>query len=655
MYHCIKSHLVILVVCGILLVTSIAQAQSVLYVDDDAPPGGDGLSWTTAFSELQSALDAATSDDRIWVAAGTYKPDYDVNTGTHTGNRASTFQLKNGVVIYGGFVGNEGPATFDLDDRDFIANETILSGDLSGDDIADLAGALACFTISSVPSGPGCDIFDLDQDGDVDSDDLGHTENSYHVVTGNGTDETAVLDGLTITAGKGSYKYGGGMHNENGSPVIANCVFLANYDGGNGGGVYNTNSSPSFINCDFVANRSGFNRGGGMCNKDNSNPLLDNCKFIGNWANRGGGIDSSQSNPTLIDCIFSNNHSTWSWGGGMCNYKNDNPILINCRFSGNSGRYGGGIYNSNCNPTIINCVFSGNSATEYLGGGVRNNRSNPTIINCTFNGNTATEYYGGGIGNNSYSSPTLVNCIFWNNSDRDGIDESSQIYGGTPAVSYCSIQGLDRFTGNGNIGDNPLFIDADGYDDIIGTEDDDLRLQPGSPCIDVGDNSVVPVDISTDLDGNPRILNSTVDMGAYEFQGIPVDLDILPGGCPNPLTINTRNKGKLPMAILGTETFDVSEINVGSISIAGTVLAQKDPSIEDVSAPVENGDECACQVGTDGINDLVVHFSRREVIITLGLDTMEAGTVVSITVEGTLLDGTPFEATDCVTLVPRED
>jgi len=132
-------------------------------------------------------------------------------------------------------------------------------------------------------------------------------------------------------------------------------------------------------------------------------------------------------------------------------------------------------------------------------------------------------------------------------------------------------------------------------------------------------------------------------------------LDIKPGGCPNPLNTNTKGKGRLPVSILGTDSFDVSEIDPDSISIAGTVLAQKDPSIEDVSAPVGNGNDCTCQEGPDGHSDLVIHFSRREIIQTLGLDTMESGTVVPITVEGNLLDGTPFEATDCVTLVGRKD
>jgi len=105
--------------------------------------------------------------------------------------------------------------------------------------------------------------------------------------------------------------------------------------------------------------------------------------------------------------------------------------------------------------------------------------------------------------------------------------------------------------GTGNIDADPLFVDADGPDDIPGTEDDDLRLLPGSPCIDAGDNTAVPADtadldgdgdttepVPLDLDGNPRIMddpstvdtgNGTppiVDMGACEYApGLPGDAD----------------------------------------------------------------------------------------------------------------------------------
>jgi hypothetical protein len=134
-----------------------------------------------------------------------------------------------------------------------------------------------------------------------------------------------------------------------------------------------------------------------------------------------------------------------------------------------------------------------------------------------------------------------------------------------------------------------------------------------------------------------------------------INIDIKPGSCPNPLNTNTRGKGKIPMAILGTEDFDVSDIDPDSISIAGTVLPVRTPVIEDIGTPFD-GAECEChELEGDGSNDLVIHFSRREIILALGLNQMELGTVVPITLEGSLFDGRLFTATDCVTLVPRDD
>ena len=144
----------------------------------------------------------------------------------------------------------------------------------------------------------------------------------------------------------------------------------------------------------------------------------------------------------------------------------------------------------------------------------------------------------------------VSNCIFWGNSNALGMAEDAQLktYAWfTPPmdVNYCCIQNLTgQLGGVGNIGDDPLLVDADGPDDEVGTEDDNLRLSSGSPCIDTADNTAVPADeydldgdgdtaeaIPFDLDFNARFVDGDndgdedVDMGAYEFQGCPADLD----------------------------------------------------------------------------------------------------------------------------------
>lgn len=117
-----------------------------------------------------------------------------------------TFQLKSGVALYGGFAGTETRRK----QRDWEKNLTILSGDIGGDDITDVNGVV------------------------VDASNIKGT-NSYNVVTGSGVDESAIIDGFTITGGK-SILYGGGMTNWTGSPTVSNVVFSGNRAGDVGGG-----------------------------------------------------------------------------------------------------------------------------------------------------------------------------------------------------------------------------------------------------------------------------------------------------------------------------------------------------------------------------------------------------------------------------------
>ena len=128
--------------------------------------------------------------------------------------------------------------------------------------------------------------------------------------------------------------------------------------------------------------------------------------------------------------------------------------------------------------------------------------------------------------------------------------------------------------------------------------------------------------------------------------GRPVYLDILPNDCPNQLTANVRSNGRLPMAIAGTDYFDVADINLDTVTINGDIFPVK-ASIGSVISPL-TGDLCDCQVaGDDGVDDLMLHFKRRQVVSGLGLD-QQIDEIVPITVEGLLNDGTPFSATDCV-------
>jgi predicted outer membrane repeat protein len=479
-----------------------AYEHHIIYVDADANGVNDGSSWADAFNYLQDALAVASSGSEIWVAAGTYRPDCNSAHPGGTGDREATFQLIGGVAIRGSYAGY-GEA--DPDARDVISYETILSGDLAGDD---LEVSEAC----DLPSEPS------------------RAENSYHVVTCIGSDASAVLDALSITGGNANGLWpnvvGAGMYNESGaSPKLLKCVFSSNAAGYAGGGMWNPeNTSPTLVDCSFSGNWADF-AGGGICNREGS-PEMTNCTFIGNSTTNIGGAVMGGDGPVLTNCTFVNNSATGRNSEGGAIFRGD-PTLISCLFIGNSARSGGAL---NClYPTVTNCTFVGNSADD--GGAMYT--VNATVTNCTFGDNSASRS-GGGM---RCFRPTLRNCIFWGNRDSGGMDESGQIhpYQGTPIVSYSCIQGwTGTWGGMGNIGADPLFVDPNNAD---------YHLVPGSPCIDRGDNNSVPADaadldgdgdtnepIPFDLDNNARIVdgnndgNSVVDMGAYEFFWPPIEV-----------------------------------------------------------------------------------------------------------------------------------
>ena len=465
----------------VLVIGGAAAMADTIYVSAGADGLNDGSTWTDAYTSLQDGLDAADPCDQIWVTEGMYLPSKQTDP---CDPRTATFQLINGVGIYGGFPDMGDPAWEDRDPDSYV---TILSGDLVGND---------------VPVVDPCELLD----------DPCRADNCYHVFyhpSGTNLDPTATLDGFTITAG----------------------------------------------NADML----GFHQyiGGGMYNELNNNPTVTNCTFTGNSAYYwGGGMSNWDSNPTVTDCTFTRNSASRFGGGGMYNTYSS-PKVSNCEFNGNWAYFsGGGMYNyDNSGPTVTNCTFTDNSVDFGAGGGMCNEGSNPTVTDCTFTRNSVSGIGGGGMFNSGNSDPTVSNCILWGNT---AVSEGNEIYNydisSTPVISYCDIAGSSGSSaswdpnlgtdGGGNIDANPCFVDADGDDDIFGTEDDNLRLLSSSPCIDAGDNTVVPPETKTDLDGLPRFIddpdtndtgNGTapiVDMGAYEYVTV-IYVDSTAGGNNN--------------------------------------------------------------------------------------------------------------------------
>jgi len=501
------------------------RVTKVIYVDADALGANDGSSWADAYNYIQDALMMALDGDEIRVAQGVYKPDQFVLSDRPSRGREETFQLKNGVTLKGGYAGFGEP---DPNVRNVKRFETILSGDLNADD---------------GPSGTNV--------GD----------NSRHVVTGSGTDDTAIIDGVTITAGyadgiDGEFPFvnnGAGMYNENGSPTLINCTFTQNivvlYDyeyGGLGAAIYNLHSRPVIKNCTFRGNSTG--GGHGAVYSESSSPMISDCTF---QDNEGGGIEFQYETRAAVSrCSFIGNVS--GYGSGInCEY-GSSPAIGDCVFIGNTAWYDGGALRcyEGCYPTVSNCIFAGNKAVIQNGGAISTLESSPTLTNCTFTANNATRQ-GGAIFCYEDSHPKVANCILWGNSAADGAQIAltyHQSPGHEPstteiAVSYSNVQGGPEEVsleercklnwGPGNTDAHPRFV-LPGFWDPNGTPenaDDDfwvngdyhLKSRAGrwntnegrwtidevtSPCIDAGD-PLGPIGLEPFPNGG------IVNMGAY--------------------------------------------------------------------------------------------------------------------------------------------
>jgi hypothetical protein len=130
----------------------------------------------------------------------------------------------------------------------------------------------------------------------------------------------------------------------------------------------------------------------------------------------------------------------------------------------------------------------------------------------------------------------------------------------------------------------------------------------------------------------------------FDQQPLAVNLDIKPGGCPNPM--NSRSRGDLPVALLGTADFDVNSIDVASLQLEGVAPLRFD--FEDVATPFD-GDLCGCtENGRDGFMDLTLKFDTQDLLDAIG-PSMGGSRILTVT--GNLLDGTPIEGQDCVIMV----
>jgi hypothetical protein len=461
-----RYRLLLVTIIGLLLPGMKGSAQTRRYVDSANTSGTyNGVAWATAYNKLETAITAAAAGDTIWVAQGTYQP-----------SAYTSYVLKNGVAIYGGFANTD----TSFHQRGWTTRKTILKGN----------NARVFYNYFS----SGAQLL-----------------------------ASAVLDGFTITNGT-TNSYGGGMYNYYASPTLSNIIFLNNSCTASGfavgGAIYNVNATSSYTNITFDGNKAvstgGQSQGGAIFNSG-STLTMTNVVFLGNRSESGSGSGCYSMGGALYNAsstVITFNKVVFSRNGCICL----NP---------QARTYGGAIYNSGAVATphlFTNVVFNENFSTWgsvfYNEPGSRN-----TMVNTTFTNNTGTpNYY---TIYETSSTLKLANCIFYKTPSV--LASSPVAYTAHNCYSTYSLTGTTAASGNIISSVSPFMNpnNAEGADGSWLTADDGLRLKNGlnaatSPLnngrvIDTATyTATVATDAVVDILGVARPLGAAYDMGAYE-------------------------------------------------------------------------------------------------------------------------------------------
>ncbi len=560
--------LTLLLLSAVFIIPAFRTGATTFYVNvSNTVPASPFITWATAATNIQNAIDASSDGDLIFVTNGVYATGGSVVYGSLTNrvviNKAVTVQSVNGpanTFIRGNSsLGNFAVRCVYLTNNATLLGFTLTNGTTrsSGDNYEERSGGgIWCESTSSTVS--NCVVVNNKSSlwgggtvsGTLISCTLTNNTTSVPATSQGGGALAGILTNCIIV--HNSAAFGGGAA----SNTLLNCTLAGNWATVSGGATYSsalTNCTLSgnwstngggaafgmLVGCTLTNNSAG--NGGGAC----SNRLIG-CLLINNKAitNGGGTFFCTLSNSTLsansafgsgftmgggayggmlYSCVVSNNYAVH--GGGVAS-----NCLTGCILFSNTAADGGGAFSSTLNSCILTnntassqgggsyggvlngCVLNGNRVSMYGGGAEGGNLNNCLLIhnsiygpsgaataadNCNSTNCTIIEDFGAGGG--GPASGTSVNCIIIPVGPARGV-------GGT--ILNCCIYEPGISPGASWITNDPAFVNRDGGD---------YHLQSNSPCIDAGNNAYT--NSITDLDGRPRVVNGTVDIGAYEFQG----------------------------------------------------------------------------------------------------------------------------------------
>jgi hypothetical protein len=360
------------------------------------------------------------------------------------------------------------------------------------------------------------------------------------------------LGGLTISGGSavsGSTNYGGGLLNF-GTLTIANAVFSNNAAGNSGGGGIYNDGNLTINNTTFSGNTvSSGGSGGAIQNAGSATLTVNNCTFTGNSAT-GSGSSASQGaalansgRAAVNSSTFTGNAAT-SDGGAIYNGSGGTLTVLSSSLTnssagsdggairnggvmtlqysllaGNTSASEGGAIDTSDSLTVIGCTFTGNTAVSEGGGIEEESGGTATFDNDTITGNRVTlgdsNRFGGGIFDNSPVS--LFNTIVAGNFQGPSGSTANDLYGSVASASASNLIG----TGGGGLANgvngNQVGVSNPGLGPLAsnGGPTPTVALLPGSPAIAGGSTAYVSPG-ETDQRGLPRVVNGTVDIGAFE-------------------------------------------------------------------------------------------------------------------------------------------